>query len=204
LFNEVDKPALKPLPPERYQYAEWQHAKIHIDYHFVFDDHYYSVPYKYIHHQVEVRATAKTVECFYDRKRIAVHPRSYLRYKHSTLREHMPPAHQAHAKWSPERIKRWANKIGPDTMKFIDFLITSRAFPEQAYRACLGVLRLSSTYGENRLEKACAMAYACGAKRYKDIESILKNKLDTLPHSHVANTTVMTSHENIRGSDYYK
>lgn len=205
LFDAVDKPALNSLPPEKYKYAEWQHAKIHIDYHFVFEEHYYSVPYKYIHHEVEVRATAKTVECFYDGKRIASHPRSFLRYKHSTLGEHMPPAHRAHAEWTPERMKRWANKIGPHTMKFIDRLITSRAFPEQAYRACLGVLRLGTRYGEDRLEKASAIAYESGAVRYQQVELILKNKLDALPHSHATtNTPVITSHENIRGSDYYK
>lgn len=204
LFDAVDKPALKPLPPEKYQYADWQLAKIHIDYHFTFDDHYYSVPYKYIHHEVEVRATAKTVECFYERKRIASHPRSYLRYKHSTLKEHMPPAHRAHAEWSPERMKRWANKIGPNTMRFIDKLIASRSFPEQAYRTCLGVLRLGTRYGEARLEKACDIACESGATRYQQIELILKNKLDAIPHSHAANTPVITPHENIRGSDYYK
>ncbi|RDI36332.1 IS21 family transposase [Aquicella lusitana] len=204
LFEEIDKSALKPLPPEKYQYAEWQHAKVHIDYHFVFDDHYYSVPYKYIHHEVEIRATANTVECFYERKRIASHPRSYHRYKHSTIKEHMPPAHRAHAEWSPDRMKRWANKIGPHTMKFIDRLIASRAFPEQAYRACLGVLRLGSRYGENRLEKACAIANESGATRYSQVEAILKNKLDTVPNSHSTNTPVISSHGNIRGSDYYK
>lgn len=204
LFDAVDKPALKPLPLEKYQYAEWQHAKIHIDYHFIFDNHYYSVPYKYIHHEVEVRATANTVECFYEGKRIASHPRSYLRYKHSTLKEHMPPAHRSHAEWSPERMKRWANKIGPHAMKFIEHLIASRAFPEQAYRACLGVLRLGSRYGENRLEKACAIAYESGATRYNQVEAILKNKLDAVPHSHTTMTPVIVSHENIRGSDYYK
>jgi transposase len=197
LFDAVDKPALNPLPPEKYKYAEWLHAKIHIDYHFVFDDHYYSVPYKYIHHEVEVRATAKTVECFYDGKRIASHPRS-------SLSEHMPLAHRAHAEWTPERMKRWANKIGPHTMKFIDRLIISRAFPEQAYRACLGVLRLGSRYGEDRLEKACAIAYESGAVRYQQVELILKNRLDALPHSHAINTPIIVSHENIRGSDYYK
>ena len=46
LFEAIDKPALKQLPPERYHYAEWLDAKIHIDYHFVFDNHYYSVPYQ--------------------------------------------------------------------------------------------------------------------------------------------------------------
>ena len=61
LFDTIDKPALKPLPAEKYQYAEWCHAKIHIDYHFIFDDHFYSVPYKYIHHEVEIRSTSTIV-----------------------------------------------------------------------------------------------------------------------------------------------
>jgi len=204
LFEAIDQPALKPLPSEKYQYAEWQHAKIHIDYHFVFDHHYYSVPYKYIHHEVEVRATAQTIECFYQKKRIASHPRSYLRYKHTTLTEHMPKAHRAHAEWSPERMKRWARKIGPNTMMFIEALIASRAFPEQAYRTCLGVLRLGSRYGDDRLEKACEIAHSSGATRYQQVESILKNKIDTIKHSHATNTAVILSHENIRGPDYYK
>jgi transposase len=204
LFNEIDKPALKKLPKEKYQYAEWQHAKINIDYHFVYDEHYYSVPFKYIHKKVEIRSSATIVECFYEGVRIASHLRSYVKFKHSTLKEHMPPAHRAHAEWTPERMKRWANKIGPNTMKFIDSLIAARAFPEQAFRSCLGVLRLGSRYGEKRLENACAIAFESGATRYQQIELILKNKLDTMPLSHAVSEPTISLHENIRGSDYYK
>lgn len=204
LFEAVDKPALKQLPKDKYHYAKWQRAKIHIDYHFVFDDHYYSVPYKYIHQEVEVRATNKIVECFFQGKRIASHPRSPLQYKHSTLKEHMPSAHRAHAEWSPERIKRWAEKIGPHTMDFIGHMITSRAFPEQAYRACLGVLRLASKYGTGRLEKACMIAYEAGATRYHQVGLILKNKLDSVSHSHTVPAPLIASHGNVRGPNYYK
>lgn len=208
LFETVDKPALKPLPEHRYEYSHWQKAKVHIDYHFVFENHYYSVPYQYIHHEVELRVSANTVECFYQTKRIASHPRSYAHYKHSTLKEHMPKAHRAQAQWSPERMKRWANKTGPHTMQFIEHLIGSRAFPEQAYRTCLGVLRLGSRYGADRLEKACGIAYEAGATRYHQVELILKNKLDivtsTNPLNATSPSTVTPRHENIRGAHYYQ
>ncbi len=204
LFKTIDKPALKPLPPDKYQYAEWKHAKINIDYHFVFDDHYYSVPYQHIHHEVQLRASANIVECFYQHKRIASHARSYQHYQYTTLKDHMPSAHRAHADWSPERMKRWANKIGQHTAHFIEHMMASRPFAQQAYRSCLGVLRLASRYGEDRLEKACAIAYESGATRYKQVELILKNKIDVLSHSRAVNTPVIASHENIRGSDYYK
>ena len=203
LFETVDKPALKRLPPNRYQYAEWKKAKIHIDYHFTFDDHFYSVPHKYIHHAVEIRVRAKTIECFYKNQRIAAHSRSYIRYGYTTLSEHMPPAHYAHAEWSPERMKRWANKIGRHTADFIDRMIASRSFPQQAYRACLGLLRLGDQYGEERLEKACAKALAVGATRYQHVESILKNHLENVPVKETKQTQ-LTMHDNIRGPNYYQ
>jgi hypothetical protein len=204
LFEALDKPALKPLPAERYHYAEWVDAKIHIDYHFVFDNHYYSVPYQYIHHAAQVRATSKTIECFYQEKRIAVHARSQVRYGFSTLKEHMPPAHLAQAEWSPERMKRWAKKIGPETSKFIDHMITSRYFPQQAFRSCLGLLRMGNRFSEARLEKACSIALSVGATRYQQVESILKKRLDTLENSHAQIEPILSEHENIRGSNYYK
>lgn len=204
LFDTLDKPALNPLPPEPYHYADWKHAKINIDYHFVLDEHYYSVPYQYIHHAVQIRATAKTIECFYQGKRIAAHTRSSKPYQHTTISEHMPKNHQAHAQWTPERIKRWALKMGANTSRFIDSMIASRTFPEQAFRSCLGLLRLGSRFGEARLEKACTIALDAGITRYQQVERILKNKMDELDSSKTKETTIVSSHHNIRGADYYK
>lgn len=203
LFEEIDKPALRPLPPSRYQYAEWKKAKIHVDYHFVFDDHFYSVPYQHARHVVEIRATAKTVECFHQGERIAAHTRSHKRYGFTTLSEHMPKAHQEQAKYSLSHINSWANKIGQQTTEFINHMMASRAFPQQAYRACYGLLRLSNRYGETRLEKACAKALLARATRYQQVELILKNRLEEVP-VHQSTTTQLPAHKNIRGADYYK
>ena len=193
------------MPKDRYQYAEWRKAKINIDYHFVFDDHYYSVPHRYIHHAVEICASSKIVECFYQEKRIAAHARSYLRYKFTTLTEHMPPSHRAQAEWTPERIKRWGRtKLGPETAQFIEHMIAARAFPQQAFRSCLGLLRLGKRYGEDRLENACTKAIIAGLTRYQQVESILKNKLDSVPVSPVKPAPILSAHDNIRGSIYYK
>ncbi len=204
LFETLDKPALKLLPEQPYQYAEWKHAKVNIDYHFVFDDHYYSVPYQYIHHAIEIRASSQMVECFYQGKRIAAHMRSWVRYQHTTLAEHMPQSHQAISKWTPERIQRWAAKIGENTKQFITQLIASRSFPQQAFRSCLGLLRLGSRFGEQRLEKACAIALKTGATRYQQVETILKNKMDSASVDKSNQTPVIANHSNIRGSDYYQ
>lgn len=205
LFESIDKPALKLLPPVRYHYADWIKAKVHIDYHFIFDNHYYSVPYQYIHKEVQLRASNKTVECFLNGKRLASHARNYQKYGYTTVKDHMPPSHRAQAEWGPERMKRWAKKIGPHTEKFIDAMMISRPFPQQAYRGCLGVLRLGERFGEERLEKACVIALSVGADRYKQIESILKKQLDKLPISDAPVEAVASTpnHENIRGAEYF-
>jgi len=204
LFEEIDKPALKPLPKERYQYAAWKKAKINIDYHFVFEDHYYSVPYKYIGKHVEIRATAKTLECFCASERIAVHQRNFKKYCFSTIEEHMPKAHQEQAKFSVDMIKNWANRIGNNTVQFINHMMATRAFPQQAYRACLGVLRLSNKYGEIRLEKACCKALLVGANRYQQVEDFLKNNLEEVPISNNFSFIPLPVHDNIRGPNYYQ
>ena len=203
MFEAIDKPALKPLPPMRYQYAEWKHAKIHVDYHFVFDEHFYSVPYEHARKSVQIRATAKTVECFHKGQRIASHIRSHRRYGYTTMEDHMPKSHQEQAKYSLSYIKNWAKKVGKQTSDFIDHMMASRAFPQQAYRACYGLLRLGSRFGEDRLEKACAKALLIRATRYQQVESILKNKLEEVPISQV-NASPLSAHDNIRGANYYK
>jgi transposase len=202
LFETIDKPALKALPHDRYYFEDWINAKIHIDYHFVFDYHFYCVPYKHIHHDVQIRATAKTVECFYQGIRIASHVRSYVRYGYTTIKECMPPSHRAHAEWGSERMKRWAKKIGAQTSEFIEVMMESRPFKEQAYRACLGLLRFAKRYGEDRLERACTIALNAGCTRYKQVESILEKQLDKIPNDE--KTESMTpKHNNIRGKNYY-
>lgn len=203
LFESIDKPALKPLPPHRYQYAEWKKVKVNVDYHFVFDDNYYSVPFKYIHQKIELRISGNTIECFFKNQRIAAHARIYKKYKHATLAEHMPPTHRAHAEWTPDRMLRWANKIGTHTTEYIDRMMASRSFPQQAFRACLGLLRLGNQFGNERLEKACKKALVIGATRYQQVESILKNHLEDVPDKE-SESAQLSLHDNIRGPGYYQ
>ncbi len=115
-FEELDKPALKPLPAAPYELAYWKKATVHIDYHVEVERHYYSVPYTLVKKKLDVRYTASTVECFYRNKRVAVHLRDNRSGRHSTIKEHMPPSHQKYLEWTPDRFKRWAAKIGPQTL----------------------------------------------------------------------------------------
>lgn len=201
-FREVDKPALKPLPAYAYEYAEWKKVRAGLDYHVAFEHHYYSVPYRYFKQELDLKISRTLLQCFHKGKIVATHPRAYRR-GHTTLKEHMPRTHRSYAEWTPERLLRWAGQTGEKTRTLIQSLIDVRPHPEQAYRACLGVMRLGKNYGPERLEKAAARALAIGSLSYKSIESILKNGLDqvALPAGSVPSQPI--THDNVRGGSYY-
>jgi len=94
-FQQLDKPALRPLPTQPYQYAEIKQARVHIDYHIEYDKHYYSVPHHLVKQAVEVQASSTSIAVYSHGQRIASHPRSYRKGAHSTCPEHMPRSHRA-------------------------------------------------------------------------------------------------------------
>jgi transposase len=202
-FEALDQPALRPLPTTAFEFAEWQKVRVNIDYHIEVDKHYYSVPYQLLKQQLDVRLTATTVECFHKNKRVASHRRSHQRGRHSTLAEHMPKAHQQYADWTPKRLIDWAAKTGPDTASVVETILASRAHPQQGFRSALGLLRLGKTYGQQRLEAACARAIAGQACAYKSVASILKTGLDRQPLPETKSSAEPITHRNIRGTRYY-
>ena len=189
LFEEIDRPALNPLPQEPYAYAEWQERQANVyrerqaltsglDYHIEVEKHYYSVPHNLLREKVWARLTARTVEVFHKGKRVAAHMRSSSNRGHTTVSEHMPGGHRRYADWTPERLSRQAGDIGPSTSALVDIILRERRHPEQGFRACIGILRLAKTHGTQRLEAACNRALEIGARSYSSVNSILKNNID--------------------------
>ena len=201
-FESVDLPALKALPLQRYEFAEWKIATAGIDYHVEVTGHYYSVPYQHARQKVDVRFTGTTVEIFRKGERIACHPRAHSKGRHSTLDAHLAPAHQKVAGWNSQRFLDWAGKIGPHTQAAIDHLLRARAHPQQGYRAALGILRLAKSCGNDRLEAACERAIRIGSISWRSIDSILKNGLDRQVNK-PAQASLPLSHANVRGAGYY-
>ena len=203
MFEELDKPALKPLPDTPYRLAQWKKAKVHVDYHVAFDGHYYSVPYSLAGKVVWIRATSNTVEILYNNQRVTSHARSFKKGGFVTKPEHMPKRHREHLQWTPERFLRWATKTGPAAAMVVQAILTSRPHPQQGYRSCLGILGLDRRYGSDRLEAACKRALAIHSLSYKSIASILEKGLDRRPLPSKPAPAPLIQHENIRGQQYY-
>jgi transposase len=115
----------------------------------------------------------------------------------------MPPHHQRWLEWTPERFIRWGQKIGPACATLIQTIISTRAHPQQGFRAALGILRLEKSYDAPRLEMACQRALEIGATSYSSLKSILKavwNARRLVRHRPCA----PAEHDNIRGAAYYR
>jgi transposase len=204
LFEQLDRPLLRPLPTTRYEFAEWRDAGVNIDYHVAVEHNFYSVPYQLVHQRVEVRLTATIVELFLKGRRLASHRRRGGRGAYATDPAHMPHAHRAHAEWTPSRLIAWAETTGPATAQLVAAMLAAKPHPEQGYRACLGLMRLGKTYSPARLDAAAARATQLGAPSYRTVQNILASGADRLPlPDGLAAAPPLPLHPNIRGSAYY-
>jgi transposase len=205
LFAELEQPALKALPAQRYELAAWKKVTVNIDYHVEGPDRrYYSVPYRLVRQRLELRATRTTIEVYKANKRVASHAREYGRRRYVTDPEHMPAAHRAHAEWTPSRLISWAGTVSPATAALVEKILATRPHPEHAYRACLGIMNLAKRYGNDRVGAASERALVTGAVSYSSVKSILAEGLDRLPlNQQQALPVPPAAHENLRGAHYW-
>jgi transposase len=203
-FESIDRPAMRPLPATRYELADWKDAKVSIDYHVEYDGRLYSVPHAMIGTEVEVRATAMTVEILHGGQRVVAHRRSYGRKGTAvTLDAHRPKSHRDYGAWPPSRIISWAASIGPSVGSVVERILADKPHPEQGYRSCMALIRTAKQYGHERTEAACKRALAIGAPTRKSVEAILKRGLDRAPLDEPDAAPRIVVHENIRGGDYF-
>lgn len=202
-FESLERAALKPLPVQRYELAHWFKARVALNIHIRIEGCYYSVPYRLAKQEVDVRLTATTLEVLYRGERVASHPRSLRPGSYTTTPAHMPEGHQQHLEWTPERLMHWAQERGAYTEQMIQTVLASRPHPQQAFNACLGIMRLGKSYGVARLEAACRRALHLGTSSYKSVASILKHGLDQHPLPATAAMPPSPTHDNLRGATYF-
>lgn len=204
VFESIDRPAMRALPPRRFDLGRWKlKVGVNIDYHIEYDHRYYSAPCELAQDKVDVRATAQVVELWRNGLRITSHVRSYgPKGTAVTKPEHRPRSHREFGDWPPERLAGWAGVTGPRTAEVVETILSRGPHPESGRRACLALLRMADRYGRERLEAACARAIRIGNPTRKSVEAILKSGLDKFtPISEVEAPVI--AHENIRGGEYF-
>ena len=198
-FIELDRPALKALPPRAYEYAQWKLAKVHPDYHIEVEHAYYSVPYKHIGQRVEVRVSARMIEIFAKRQLVASHVRLNKRGARATLDAHRPANHRAIIDTTIERLMQRAEAIAPSVAHVLREQFNRKRHPEEALRVAQGILRLASDFSPQRLAAACERAIALKACNYRSVRALI---LTPQPESGDPRQVSLV-HENVRGPEYF-
>ncbi len=207
LFESTERSTLSALPAERFPMKTTKVVSVQFNYHVELreDLHYYSVPYYLYAKEPKIKAKMvfddRIVAIYYDNVRIAQHQRDRTPNGYTTLPDHMPEKHRAYAEWSPVRFERWAKSIGDEVSLVIKNILTSRKHPEQAFKACMGVLSLAKKYGDDRLNRICKQANHFGTSSLKQIQNMIK--LDIEQESQQQLIPIIPDHENIRGAGYY-
>lgn len=204
LFDQEERHLLRELPHRPYEPQHVALAKAQRNYHVILgeDRHQYSVPFALIGRTLKLVYGAQTVEVYDGVQRVAVHRRDRRPHFYSTHADHMPPGHRhMHDRlgWTPDHFLEKAQKVGPATTAAVGRILESRTFHEQAYNACLGVLRLGARYGNDRLEAACLRAADAPRINYGLLENILQKGLDRATIAENTGQAPPLSHENLRG-----
>ena len=163
LFRTLDQPALRALPAQRYEHAEWLAARVHPDYHVQVCKHFYSVPCELVQEKLDVRLTLDGSGAVPTRdggwRRT---PRSRQRSVGcTTLEAHQPRAHREQAKWTPERMKSpGCRQGGPGLGRLACEILERSEYPRERYREVNGLIRLADQYGVERMERGRAAGAA--------------------------------------------
>ena len=207
LFELLDRPALLPLPDERYEHKEFKLLKVNKDYHIQLEFNFYSVPYQLVGKRVEVWFSAKIVTITYEGKEVAIHPIALHKGSYSTQKAHMASSHKKYLEWSPGKIMNWGLTVGPQTAKLFQNIMDSRPHPEMGFRTCLGIISAfkkyqEKGYSEEHLEIIATLAISKHYYKVAQVKGILKSH-KPIDSDESASLMALENHSNIRGADYY-
>ncbi len=172
IFHEVEKPALLPLPAERFPLFHEARRIVNRDGHVEVDKSYYSVPPEFLGRTVWVRWDSRVVRVFdQDLRQIAMHAR------HEPGRFATQPAHiAAEKRGGIEHGTAWwlkkAHLIGSEAGRWSETVIQQRGI--HGIRRLMGLVSLATRHRDAEIDEACRIARTHGAHRLRDIRTLLK------------------------------
>jgi len=175
-FEDVERPALLPLPLERFPFFTEVTRKVNRDGHVEVDKAYYSAPPEYLTHQVWVRWDSRTVRIFNQRmEQIAFHVK-HEPGRFSTQPLHIPAQKRSGVEKGAAYLLRKVSLIGPQTGLWAEDMIRNRGI--EGVRVLQGLLGLANKHCADAIEQACEIARGHGSYRLRTIRELIHRKGD--------------------------
>ena len=174
---ETERRALMPLPGTPYDLAIWKQVKLHRDCYVVFEQSYYSAPFRLVGQPLCVRGATQNVEIYTtDYQLVATHQRAHKPGQRLTNLDHLPTHKVPGVTLTREGCRLRAQEIGSATQEVVERMLSHR--PEDRLRMAGRLLRLGERFTPERLEAACARAIRFDDPAYMTIKRILEQGLD--------------------------
>ncbi len=206
-FEAHEQALLASLPETRYELRKFTRLKVWKNSHVRLgeDKHFYSVPHRFIGKRLKVAYSESSVEIYHQTTRVAFHRRKNEPLGYSTIKEHMPSAHQAFDKiWNPDFFLEQAQKTGQTFHQLIQTIFERAIVPEQAYKSCMGLINLARKYSSKRVNDAAQRALDYDRPSYRTLRNILEKGLDQISEPQPATRPCLLENEHVRGADYYQ
>jgi transposase len=176
-FEMTERAALLPLPTTAYDLAEWKVVTLQRDCYVTFDHAYYSAPHRLVGQQLRVRGGTRQVRLYtLDYQLVATHERAQRPGERLTHPDHLPPDKLVGLTLNRQDAQAAAADIGSATRTVVDRLLNDPAVDR--LRTVGRLLNLRQSYGDTRLEAACARALRFDDPSYKTVKTILQTGLE--------------------------
>jgi transposase len=176
VFVEVEQPALRPLPRERFAMFQEAQRIVSRDGHVEVAKSYYSVPPEYLGHKVWARWDTRLVRVFNQRfEQIAMHAR-HDPGRFSTQAKHIAPEKISRLEDGASKLLADVSLIGPHTEKWSEAMVLARGI--EGTRVLLGLRSLTKKHSCELLEKACEIALSHGEFRLRIVRKLLDRQAE--------------------------
>jgi transposase len=176
-FEEIEKEILDPLPESPYDLTVWKHVKVHRDCYVIFDQSFYSVPYRLYPGKVWICGGSRNVRIYDEKYQLqACHDRASHPGQRLTNLAHLPPTKVPGLIQDPDSLLAEAQTVGPALQQIVQTLLDDPIL----YRVPTAgrLVRLKNRYGTERLEAAAQRALWFEDPSYKTVKRILAEGLD--------------------------
>jgi len=175
-FAQTERTILQPLPEQAYELASWKWVRLHRDCHVVFENAFYSAPFRYVGQHLLVRGSSRTVKLYtQDYQLVATHNRAQYPGERLMVLDHFPPYKVEGLTWSADVALARAAEVGAAALQTVQHLLSDRVVDPLPKARRL--LALADRYGVAGLEAACARALVHDDPSYLTVKRILKHNL---------------------------
>jgi transposase len=171
-FEEVERPALVPLPLEPFPFFHEGRRSVNRDGHIEVEKAYYSMPPEYVGRRVWARWDARLVRIFNDCwDQIVVHAR-HEPGRFRTDPNHIPKKRVSAVERGADALLSEVAVIGTDVRQWSQAMVQARGV--EGVRVLLGLKALAKKHDAQALDRACGKALSYGAYRLKTIRELLQ------------------------------